>query len=45
MDPKCPTILASVWSLQEDEHLSMPHPKKGSVSMDTGPHSTNYWQT
>ena len=29
MDPKCSTILVSLWSLQKDEELSMPHPAGG----------------
>ena len=34
MDPKCPTILLSFWSLQKDEHLSMPHPdEQGNLSL------------
>ena len=32
MDPKCSTILVSFWSLQEDEHLSIPHPEEPSIT-------------
>ena len=45
MDPKRSTLLVSFWSLQKNEHLSMPQPKERRCSRtQLIPNSTNSWQ-
>ena len=45
MDPKCSTTLVLFATLKEDDHFSMPRPKRASVFTDTRPNSTtNCWQ-